>query len=64
VQELKDFRQISLFPGESQTVTFELSEKDLRFWNDQKQWISEPGDFGLFIGTDSENVSKSSFKLL
>lgn len=64
VMELKNFRQISLIPGESQTVTFELSEKDLRFWNEQKQWISEPGDFELFIGTDSENVNKSSFKLL
>lgn len=64
VKELKNFRQVTLLPGESQTVVFELSEPDLRFWNDQKQLISEPGVFELFIGTDSENVKKTEFKLL
>jgi len=64
VKELKGFEQITLNPGESKVVTFEIKEPDLRFWNDQKQFISEPGTFHLFIGTDSENVKKSEFKML
>ena len=54
VKELKSFRKVELV----------ITEKDLRFWNDKKQFISEPGKFHLFIGTDSENVKKAEFVLL
>lgn len=64
VKELKGFKQIVLKAGESKTVFFEIKESNLRFWNDKKEYISEPGTFYLFIGTDSENVKKSEFKLL
>lgn len=64
VKELKSFKQITLKAGESKTITFDIKEADLRFWNDNKEHISESGTFHLFIGTDSENVKKSEFKLL
>lgn len=60
VKELKSFRKVELKPGEEKKVEFVITEKDLRFWNDKKQFISEPGKFHLFIGTDSENVKKPS----
>lgn len=64
VKELKNFRQITLKPGQSEEVVFEITEPDLRFWNDKKQFISEPGEFHLFIGHDSEQVAKAEFNLL
>ena len=64
VKELKSFRKVELKPGEEKKVEFVITEKDLRFWNDKKQFISEPGKFHLFIGTDSENVKKAEFVLL
>lgn len=64
VKELKNFKKVELKPGEDKEVNFTLTEKDLRFWNDKKQYISEPGAFDVFIGTDSENVKKAELELL
>ena len=64
VKELKNFRKVELKPGEEKTVEFIITEKDLRFWNDKKQFISEPGKFHLSIGPDSENVKRTEFELL
>jgi len=63
VKELKGFQKIFLKKGEAQTVTFTLSEKDLRFYNSDLQWISEPGDFKVFVGTNSFNTLEASFNL-
>lgn len=63
VKELKGFQQISLKPGESREVKFTINEKDLRFYNDKLQYLSEPGDFKLYIGTDSRNVKEAGFRM-
>ena len=64
VKELKGFEKVFLQPGEEKQVTFTLREKDLRFFDNQLKWASEPGKFNVFIGLDSVNVKKSSFLLL
>ncbi|MDD3323230.1 MAG: fibronectin type III-like domain-contianing protein [Paludibacter sp.] len=64
VKELKKFQKIELEPGENKEIEFDISEEDLKFWNNNKQFISEPGKFQLFIGTDSENVKTADFELL
>jgi len=64
VKELKAFQQIELKPGETKRIIFSLKESDLRFWNDKKQYLSEPGLFNLFIGPDSENLKQVDFYLL
>ena len=64
VKELKGFQKIFLKKGETKTVSFIISEDDLKFYNNDLQYISEPGDFKLFIGTNSENVKEASFRLL
>lgn len=50
VQQLIDYRKISLEPGESKDVTFTVTEKQLRFWNFDCKEVSEPGDFELSAG--------------
>jgi beta-glucosidase len=64
VKELKSFQKISLKPGESKEVTFTLSAEDLKFYNAELQYVAEPGDFQLFIGTNSRDVKSADFKLL
>lgn len=64
VKELKGFQKVFLKKGETKTVSFIISEDDLKFYNNDLQCISEPGDFKLFIGTNSENVKEASFRLL
>jgi beta-glucosidase len=64
VKELKSFQKISLKPGESREVTFTISAEDLKFYNAELQYVAEPGDFKLFIGTNSRDVKTADFKLL
>lgn len=64
VKELKGFQKISLQPGETKTVTFEIGEEMLRFYNSQLKYVSEAGDFKAFIGTNSRDVKEVDFKLV
>ncbi|UOQ54864.1 glycoside hydrolase family 3 N-terminal domain-containing protein [Hymenobacter cellulosivorans] len=56
LKELKDFRKISLKPGESQTVSFTISRDKLAFYNNDLQWTTEPGDFRLLLGSASDDI--------
>ena len=63
LKELKGFQKINLKPGESKTVSFTISINDLKFYNSDLNWVAEPGDFKLFIGTSSDNTKEADFKL-
>jgi beta-glucosidase len=64
VKELKGFQKISLQPGETKTVNFNISEDMLRFYNSELKFVSEAGDFKAFIGTNSRDVKEVDFKLV
>ena len=64
VKELKNFQKLMLKPGESRTLTFRISEEDLKFYNGQLQRVAEPGEFNVQIGLDSQAVQQQSFELL
>lgn len=63
VKELKGFQKLFLKKGETRTVEFTLTEKDLRFYNGELKYVSEPGDFKVFVGTSSANTLEASFAL-
>ena len=63
VKELKGFRKISLKPGESRRVEFTLTPEDLKFYNFDLEYVNEPGDYNIFIGPNSAEGLKGSFKL-
>ncbi len=63
VKELKGFQQVTLQPGESKKVSFTISVDELRFYNSDLKYAYEPGDFKLFIGTNSEDVKEAGFKV-
>lgn len=63
IRELKGFDKISLKPGETKTVTFDLSTDDLRFYDINMEFNVEPGKFDLWIGTNSTEGLKGSFQL-
>ncbi|PRD56388.1 beta-glucosidase BglX [Sphingobacterium gobiense] len=64
VKELKDFQKIFLKKGESQDVVFEITTEDLKFYNNKLEFVAEPGEFKLFIGTNSSDVQEADFSLL
>ena len=63
VRELKAFRKITLQPGESADVSFEITEKMLRFYTLDMTYQSEPGVFTVFIGPDSDTDNQAQFSL-
>lgn len=65
VMELKDFKKISIKAGQSQTITFIINKEKLSFYNQQLQWVAEPGDFDLMIGASSRDIRlKDGFELV
>lgn len=63
VKELKGFEKISLNAGESKVVSFTIGEKELAFWGAENKLKAEPGDFKLWVGTNSAQGLESAFKL-
>jgi beta-glucosidase len=63
VKELKGYQQITLKAGESRKVDFSISVDDLKFYNSDLKQVAEPGDFKVFIGTNSRDVKEAGFKL-
>jgi beta-glucosidase len=56
VKELKGFQQVELMPGESKTIKFLITVKDLRFYDDQLNYDWEPGEFEIMVGGNSKEV--------
>lgn len=64
IKELKGFQKIYLAKGQKQTVTFEITEEDLKFYNSELEFIAEPGTFHVFIGTNSDVTEYKPFELV
>jgi beta-glucosidase len=64
VRELKGFEMVSLNPGETKTINFEISESLLKFYTANETWESESGFFDIFIGTNSNANLQESFELI
>jgi beta-glucosidase len=63
VRRLRAFEKISLKPGETQTVTFELKGEDLAFVNEQGRWTLEEGDFLLQAGDQITQIRCTETKV-
>ena len=63
IKELKGFRKIMIKAGEEQEVVFELSEKELGFYNNKVQYVVEPGDFTIMTGPCGGEMLTTLFTL-
>lgn len=61
VKELKGFEKIELAPGESRRINFNLTYAELGFYNNQGDFIVEPGSFDVMIGGSSIGGLTGSF---
>jgi beta-glucosidase len=64
VKELKRFLKINLKPGESKTVTFQITAEDLKFFDYAGKFVAEPGAFKIFVGANSKDLAEALFQLL
>ncbi|MBO3097780.1 beta-glucosidase BglX [Gelidibacter pelagius] len=63
VKELKGFEKVEIKKGETKTVTFKLTVEDLKFYNSNLDFVAEPGQFHVFVGTNSDTTMKAEFEL-
>ncbi len=63
VKELKGFKKIFLKKGETTTITFSLTSDDLKFYNNDVQFVNEAGEYDLFVGNSSNATLKGHFSL-
>ncbi len=63
VKELKGFKKISLEPGETKTVEFTVDFDALKFYNQKMEFVAEPGEFKVAVGTDCNADLTAKFTL-
>lgn len=63
MKELKGFEKIRLEPGQSTTVTFEISEELLKFYDYDLQFVAEAGEFHAFVGPNARDGEMVRFVL-
>jgi beta-glucosidase len=56
-RELRAFTKVSLEPGESRTVSFELDRRAFTYWDVREHgWVVAPGDYTVQIGRSASDV--------
>jgi beta-glucosidase len=64
VRELKGFERISLSPGETKTVRFNVGPDELKYWSSATRgWIQEAETFDVWVGDDSKATLHTTFKV-
>lgn len=62
VKELKAYQRVHIKQGTSRDVTFTLTKDDLKYYNSQLQYVYEPGEFDVMVGSDSQAVQSKRFR--
>jgi beta-glucosidase len=56
VKELKGFKRVTLEPGQTKTVTFELAVNQLGFYDEAQNFVVEPGPVEVMVGDSSQSI--------
>lgn len=64
VKELKGFEKVMIKKGETKTVSFTITAEELKFYDSNLDYVAEPGQFEVFIGTNSDTSLKANFELV
>lgn len=57
VKELKGFDKVSLKPGETKTVKFNVSPRDLAYWDEfLHRFRTDAGDYEILVGSSSADI--------
>lgn len=59
-RQLEGFARVSLQPGASQTVTFRLTQQNLRYWDPgTNNWATSTGSYGISVGDSDAHLPLS-----
>jgi beta-glucosidase len=62
-EALRGFQRVSLAPGASTQVRFELSRDDFAIWDENMRYGVEPGTFQVMAGPDSVDLKTATFEV-
>ena len=57
VMALRGFERVSLDPGKTTTVKFQLTPRELQILNREMRWAVEPGTFDIMVGPSSTQTN-------
>src|SRR5579872_2273697 len=55
-KELKGFEKVTLAPGETKTVSMNITPDSLAFYDVNMKYVVEPGEFEIMVGNSSRNA--------
>lgn len=56
-KQLRGFEKVKLSPGQAGTATFEITRRDLSYWDTKSQkWVVPSGSFKVFVGASSRDI--------
>ncbi len=56
-KELKGFGKVNLKPGETKSISVMLHRRSFSHYGvNKKQWIADPGEFGILLGSSSRKI--------
>ncbi len=64
VAQLIAFEKVEFLPNECKEVTFTVTEKMLRYWNCENEFVSDAGEFELMTGYPDHFVFAEKFELI
>jgi beta-glucosidase len=65
MRELKGFERITLQPGETKTVTFDLGPEELGYWSTNAgRWVQDAAAFDIWVGADSLATLHADFEVV
>lgn len=57
IRQLRGFEKVSIAKGQSETVTFSLTRRDLSSWDvEAQQWALQSGEYGVWVGRSSRDL--------
>ena len=63
VRQLEGFHRVSLAPGQTKTVTFTLTAKNLGYYDNNGTWVNNKGSFDVWAGDDSTSGLHTKFSV-
>jgi beta-glucosidase len=65
LRELKGFERVTLQPGETKTITFQLGPDELGYWSTSSgKWLQDAAGFDLWVGSDSQATLHAAFEVV
>jgi len=56
IKELKKFLKITLQPGETRKLEFDITPEQLAFYDIHMKYVVEPGEFDIMVGNSSRDT--------